>query len=32
MFSLVDPHLKQGLITGEKVKAFIEGYVDGKKN
>ncbi len=31
MFSLVDPHLKQGLITGEKVKTFIEGYVDGKK-
>jgi len=31
MFSLVDPHLKQGLISGEKVKTFIEGYVDGKK-
>jgi NTE family protein len=31
MFSLVDPRLKQGLITGEKVKTFIEGYVDGKK-
>jgi len=31
MFSLVDPHLKQSLITGEKVKTFIEGYVDGKK-
>ena len=31
MFSLVDPRLKQGLITGEKVKTFIEGYVDGKR-
>ncbi len=31
MFSLVDPHLKQGLITGEKVKTFIDGYVNGKK-
>jgi len=31
MFSLVDPHLRQGLISGEKVKTFIEGYVDGKK-
>lgn len=31
MFSLVDPHLKQGLIGGEKVKAFIEGYLNGKK-
>lgn len=31
MFSLVDPHLKQGLITGEKVKTFIEGCVNGKR-
>ncbi len=31
MFSLVDPHLKQGLITGEKVRTFIEGYVGGKR-
>jgi len=31
IFSLVDPRLKQGLITGEKVKTFIEGFVDGKR-
>ena len=31
MFSLVDPHLSQGLIGGEKVKAFIESHVDGKR-
>lgn len=31
IFSLVDPHLKQGLISGERVKTFIEGYVGGKK-
>ncbi len=31
MFSLIDPHLKQGLVSGEKVKTFIEGYINGKK-
>ncbi len=31
MFSLFDPYLKQGLIGGEKIKTFIDGYVDGKK-
>lgn len=30
IFSLVDPHLKQGLIGGEKIKKFIEKQV-GKK-
>lgn len=30
MFSLVDPHLRQGLIGGEKVKKFIETQI-GKK-
>ena len=31
MFSLIDPHLKQGLVGGEKVKTFIEKHLDGKK-
>lgn len=31
MFALVDPHLKQGLISGEKVKAFISDYIGAKK-
>jgi len=32
MFSLLfDPHLKQGLVGGEKVKKFINNYVSGKK-
>jgi len=31
MFSLVDPKLNQGLIGGEKVKTFIENYINGKK-
>lgn len=32
MFSLLfDPHLKQGLVGGEKVKKFINDYVGGKK-
>jgi NTE family protein len=30
VFSLVDPHLKQGLIGGEKVKRFIEKQIDKK--
>ena len=30
MFSLVDPHFKQGLIGGEKVKSFIDNYIKGK--
>lgn len=29
LFSLVDPHLGLGLLGGEKVKSFIESYVDG---
>ena len=28
---LFDPHLKQGLIGGEKLKTFIENYINGKK-
>lgn len=28
---LFDPHLKQGLIGGEKLKTFIEDYINGKK-
>jgi len=28
---LADPRLKQGLIGGEKIKAFIESYINGKK-
>lgn len=31
MASLVDPHLKEGLIGGEKVKLFIEELVGGKQ-
>lgn len=31
LFSLIDPHLKQGLIGGEKVKQFIDTYIGGKK-
>lgn len=31
LFSLVDPNLRQGLISGEKVKTFIQSYVDKKK-
>jgi NTE family protein len=31
LFSLVDPRLKQGLIGGRKIQAFIETYVGGKK-
>lgn len=31
MFSLVDPHLNQGLISGEKIKSFIEEYVGEKQ-
>jgi NTE family protein len=27
---LFDPHLKQGLIGGEKLKTFIEDYINGK--
>jgi len=30
MFSLVDPYLKQGLVSGKKVKKYIENYVEGK--
>ncbi len=30
LLSLVDPNLKQGLLIGEKVKAFIESHLDGK--
>ncbi|PIY59126.1 esterase, partial [Candidatus Wolfebacteria bacterium CG_4_10_14_0_8_um_filter_39_64] len=30
-FVLFDPHLKQGLIGGEKLKTFIEDYINGKK-
>jgi NTE family protein len=29
LFSLVDPHFRQGLISGRKVRKFIEGCVDG---
>ena len=28
---LFDPHLKQGLIGGEKLKTFIKNYINGKK-
>ena len=28
---LFEPHLKQGLIGGEKLKTFIEDYINGKK-
>jgi len=28
---LFDPHLKQGLIGGKKLKTFIENYINGKK-
>jgi len=28
---LFDPYLKQGLISGEKIKIFIENYINGKK-
>ena len=28
---LFDPHLKQGLIGGEKLKTFIGDYINGKK-
>ncbi len=31
MFSLIDPHLKQGLVGGKKVKTFIENHINGKK-
>jgi NTE family protein len=31
MFSLIDPHLKEGLISGEKIKTFIEDYINGEK-
>ena len=31
LFSLVDPHLKQGLIGGEKVKVFIDDHIKGKR-
>jgi len=31
MFSLIDPHLRQGLVSGEKVKTFIEECVNGKR-
>jgi NTE family protein len=31
VFSLLDPHLTQGLIGGEKVKKFIESYIKRKK-
>jgi len=31
IFSLVDPHLRQALIGGEKIKTFIKSYIDGKK-
>jgi NTE family protein len=31
LFSLIDPHLKQGLVSGEKVRAYIESHLDGKK-
>lgn len=30
IFSLVDPHLKQGLIGGQKIKDFIENHIGGK--
>jgi len=28
---LFDPHLKQGLLGGEKIKTFIRDYINGKK-
>ena len=28
---LFDPSLKKGLIGGEKIKTFIENYINGKK-
>lgn len=31
MFSLIDPHFKQGLVGGGKVETFIEKHLDGKK-
>ncbi|MHB9019839.1 MAG: patatin-like phospholipase family protein [Minisyncoccota bacterium] len=31
LISLIDPHLKQGLIGGEKVKTFIDKYINGKQ-
>jgi len=31
LISLIDPHLKQGLIGGERVKNFIDTYISGKK-
>jgi NTE family protein len=32
MFSILfDPHLKQGLIEGKKVEAFIDSHIDGEK-
>ena len=30
IFSLVDPYLKQGLIKGNKIKDFIENYINNK--
>lgn len=31
MFSWIDPHLKQGLIGGKKIKTFIESCIGNKK-
>jgi NTE family protein len=30
VFSMIDPHIKQGLLRGEKVKAFIGSHVQGR--
>ncbi len=31
MISLVDPHFKHGLVSGEKVKTFIQNHIGGKE-